>query len=633
MVIVILVCLLVAAATHAAPRVELIGQPCRANIMWAGRYVRTSDGKEWFVFTNMREKSGMELVFIDFRNNTARVFRATAGAGSWDILPVPGDRLVSGTYYDGVFLVFDLNRMEFVKVADFPKEEYVWNLALGGDGRVYGGTYPGGKLGALDLNTYAVEDCGAPASPNMYLRFVSALPDGRIFCHFGYEKQTNLIYDPRTRRFLEAPAALQGESRGVSWNGYFLAGNKVFDGKTLELVQPPFPTPPAQDGDWTVDVNLTTNEVLYLRQGDAVFRYQEGKLEKLTSAELRGGAIFAVTYQGELLGLRGQDYFVIRPGDTQLTLKRLPNEAAPRPTMFLRLDEKGRLWGGPYLALTLFYMDTKNGKTVNTGKITDASGQVHDVAFVDGKVYAVAYSAGEIVEYDPDAPWDQWNNVNPRVIANVGEKGYVRPTAGVVVSPDKKLVSGWMAKYGVYGGAVVITDPATGQTQLFENPLGEQTIEGLAVDDQYIYAGTSLYANGLPPQSREKPRFGVIERASRKTVLQREFDGAMSVRFFHLDASSRQLAFAVEGKLHLFDTAKREFRLLPEAPGVGSRIVGLGDGIAYYASGKQVVQLHLSSGKTEVIAEMPETASHIAVESGATLYVWCGADLYRVRRN
>jgi hypothetical protein len=201
------------------------------------------------------------------------------------------------------------------------------------------------------------------------------------------------------------------------------------------------------------------------------------------------------------------------------------------------------------------------------------------------------------------------------------------------VSPDKKLVSGWMAKYGVYGGAVVITDPATGQTQLIENPLGEQTIEGLAVDDQYIYAGTSLYANGLPPQSREKPRFGVIERASRKTVLQREFDGAMSVRFFHLDASSRQLAFAVEGKLHLFDTAKREFRLLPEAPGVGSRIVGLGDGIAYYASGKQVVQLHLSSGKTEVIAQMPETASHIAVESGATLYVWCGADLYRVRRN
>jgi len=138
------VCLLLVAAVHAAPQVELIGQPCRAKNVLAARYVIAPDGKEWFVLTNMNETAGMELIFIDFRSNTGRAIRAPAGAGSWALLQVPGNRLIVGTFYDGVFMVFDLQRMEFVKVADFPGESYIWNLALGGDGRVYGGTYPGG---------------------------------------------------------------------------------------------------------------------------------------------------------------------------------------------------------------------------------------------------------------------------------------------------------------------------------------------------------------------------------------------------------------------------------------------------------------------------------------------------------
>jgi hypothetical protein len=66
-----------------------------------------------------------------------------------------------------------------------PGEEYFWNGALGSDGRLYGGTYPGGKLGALNLDTLELEDCGAPAKPNLYCRNVNATPDGRLLCHFG----------------------------------------------------------------------------------------------------------------------------------------------------------------------------------------------------------------------------------------------------------------------------------------------------------------------------------------------------------------------------------------------------------------------------------------------------------------
>lgn len=631
---IVLAYLLLAAAAHAAPQVELLGQPCRAKNVLAARYVVAPDGKEWFVLTNMNETAGMELIFIDFRNNTGRAIRAPAGAGSWALLPVPGNRLVVGTFYDGKFMVFDLEHMEFVKTADFPGESYIWNLAIGGDGRVYGGTYPGAKLGALHLDTYAVEDCGAPAPPNMYLRYVSALPDGRILCNFGMEKPVNLIYDPNAKKFEEAPQVLQGVSRGVSWNGYFLFGSQVLDGKTLQPVEPPFPLPPGEGG-WAVDVNLTTNETLYLWKGNAVYRYAKGdtELRLVTSVELRGGRIYAATEKDELLGVRGQDYFVIAPGQTQVTLKPIPVESAPRPTLFLRLDDRGRLWGGPHFGQTLFWMDTHTRKTVNTGTVCDSGGEVYDVAFHEGKVYAVAYAGGDIIRYDPEAPWDQWNRVNPRTIASVGEKGYIRPVAGVLVAPDGNLYSGWMAKYGVYGGAVAITDPATGETALIENPLGEQAVEGLAVDEKFIYVGTSLAANGLPNKKGEWARFGVIDRTTKQVVFQREFEGASGVRTFWLDTQTKRLAFSVDGRLRLFDTVSRQFTDTPEdTPRVGSRIVGTGDGRAYVGSGKTVVQVDMSTGKAEVVAQLPAIVSSVAVDEDGTLYAACGADIYRIRR-
>ena len=59
-----------------------------------------------------------------------------------------------------------------------------------------------------------------------------------------------------------------------------------------------------------------------------------------------------------------------------------------------------------------------------------------------------------------------------------------------------------MAKDGVYGGAVAVTDPSSGATDLLENPFGRQTVSGLALDDAFLYVGTSLEANGLPALMR-----------------------------------------------------------------------------------------------------------------------------------
>lgn len=626
-----------AAGGAGAAKLEHLGQPCRAKNILASRVVKDREtGREMFVLSNMNENSGAELIFIDYDKDTGKVYRARAGAGAWGLNEIPGDRLVVSTFYDGVFMVFDLKKMEFIKVAPFAGESYIWNMAMGSDGRIYGGSYGHGKLGALDLTDYMVEDCGAPAPPNLYLRYVSPTPAGDILCHFNTEKPTTLLYDPATKKFRPAPTAVSGGVLGTVWNGYFLAGRQVFKGKELKEVKPiPWPTPPADKGVWGFDAALTTPDTVYMRQGEAVYSYKIGDKDVTLACDLdllRGG-LRAAASNGDLLGIRGQDYFVVRPGDKEIKLKPIPVESGPRETMFLRVDPSGTLWGGPTFGQTLWHMDPKTKKAINTATISDSGGEVYDVAFAGGKVYAVAYAGGDIVQYDPSQPWDQIGGKNPVVIKHLSSAGYIRPQAGVTVGADGKLYAGWLTQYGKYGGAVSITDPKTGDTELIENPLGEQGIMGVGVDKDFVYVGTTLSANGLPNKNGESARFGMVDLTTKTVVFQREFEGSGHVRVLGSDPESKRVALSVAGKPVLFDTKTRGFvTKLGDAADIGSRSVAVpGDGSVLYGSEKSVVRLDMRTGRTKTIVEAPAKVQNVAVGPKGELYISCGVDVYAVR--
>lgn len=616
-----------------------LGQPCRSLAPVATCMVTDrADGRERLVLTNTNE-AGLELIFLDFQREKATVFRSgdpkmTTG---WAVMEVPGDRLVIATAgpspSSGRLVIFDLRKMEFARVIPCGNESFTWTLALGVDGRVYTGSWPSGKLFALDLNTYQIEDLGAPGLPNVYLRNVSALPDGRIFCRCTFEKPMSIIYDPSTKKFEPAPEHIKDIERGVSWNGHFLTlGSVVCDGKTLAKVDPPFPVP--DKGYWRFEPALTGGDTVFFYQGHRICRWSKGDktVTPFAETDLRGGGLMARAKDGSVIGVRHQDYFVLKQGGKALNLKPIPAESSARPTFFLRVDPQGRIWGGAHFGQTVFWMDPKTGESHNTRAINREGGEVYDAAFHGGKPYFAAYTSGGIIAWDPEKPWDEYGDTNPKLLARA--PGYIRPEAGITKGPDGKLYVGLMARYGTYGGAVLIFDPETGKSDFIENPLGDQGIASVAAGDGVLFVGTTCCGNGLPPRYNIPTRFGIIDLATRKTVFQSEPGGCAAIRALGWDPKSNRVVVALGKSLRLFDVKNRNF--LPdacrEAPELTCRSVGFAGGRLYYASGKSVVSLDVATGEAVRIVEAPADVSHVTVAPDGSIYFACGVDVYKVSR-
>jgi hypothetical protein len=100
---------------------EHLGQPCRARNMHNAVLVEDK-GTEWFVITNTNENFNMELLFIDAATNRGEVHRAPAGSGAWALQKLPNNQLAVGTYYDGMFMIFDVPKRQWVKTNKFPGE-------------------------------------------------------------------------------------------------------------------------------------------------------------------------------------------------------------------------------------------------------------------------------------------------------------------------------------------------------------------------------------------------------------------------------------------------------------------------------------------------------------------------------
>jgi hypothetical protein len=447
-----------------------------------------------------------------------------------------------------------------------------------------------------------------------------------------------MVFDPDTKKFSPAPAEMQDLASGVVWNGYFLAQDRAYRMPDLAAVDPlPFPAPDTAEGAWSVDTKLTSDDTLILRQGTTFWRYRSGDtgtgLTHVRDFPIEGmGTPMVMNADGTMYGIRGQEYFTLTPGDESVRPIAIPGETAPRGTHFLTIDDQGLRWGGPTFGQTLFYLDTKTKKAANTLTVSDFGGEVYDVVVVDGIAYAVAYVGGELIRFDPNEKWDQIGHKNPRTIVRFGPD-YIRPSAGVALGEDGNLYSGWLADYSHFGGLLAITDPKTGKSERFTDPLGPFGLEGVApVGKDFVLIGTTTYGNGLGHRKDLPAKLGLWEKATQKAVFVRDFPNVGGVNTIVYEPASGIAAFLLDGKnLQMFDTRKREIVNSSPIAVNGGCLVRQGNGFLY-AADDGLYTLDPNSRKTELVGKAPAKIEKLAFGGpDKAAYVACGVDMYRIK--
>lgn len=630
-------------AAHAESKPHLLGHPCLSFNMLGGLVTtdpQTSHGLA--VMTNMNEEGG-ELILVDLETHKGERVDTPSGQGGWALIELPGNRLAYGTFYDGHIMVYDLKTRQWIKDIDVKGEKYFWNFALGADGKLYGGTFDGGKLISMDPNTYEIKDHGNGAPPNLYCQRVSNLPDGRLLLSYRSEMPAVMVFDPAKETYTSAPAALQTVTEGVCWKNLFVSAVKAFDGNTLEPVDWPFYVD--YDGKRTsasMAVPLSTSGTIYLTAGKKLYRQREADAEPtlITDSTLLGTRNIGVTADGTLVGVRGQQFFTA-PAGKPAQLVSMPVSPKPRPTLYLSLDEDGKLWGGPEFGQNIFIMNPTNGDTTNTQIVTHRGGEVYDAAFKDGVGYMVSYVGGQIIKYDPRQPWNQVGGKNPRPVASVESAGYIRPAAGCTFGPDGKLYSGWWSAYGSYGGVIAITNVETGEQRLIKDPLGKQAVCGLDVDDKYAYVATGVNGNGMPPQKGVAPKFGMVELATGKVVFETKFkkfnadDQTTQSAPLILEQKTHRVVFSRDGNPpQIFDPATKALVLEDKtaaAPPVHSRVLAtLNNGTVLYGSHNDLVEINTTTGNTRTVAHFEEPVATVAADPSGQVYVGAGTGVYEL---
>jgi len=464
-----------------------MGEPCaNFNILAVTRLRDPRDGLDKVVLSSYVAEGTGCLLLLEPRTGDAEQLVLPGDSGAWALLALDSQLLVGTCATFGYLHVLNLTEREWKRPLRVENETYIWQLCLGSDDMVYGGTWPGCALLRYDPRKHELVHLGkaSDVAGNYYSRYVYGEIPGKILIECGWEQKHLSLYDIAT-----------GDLKRFGMTG---------------------------DG-----VDYINHNILVTRNGDIRRYYQ---LPELTSAPgvpdlaalkappLPYASEFSHAVQlqdGTRLAVRGQSYYLVRAGDPKPALKPIPTNKPATAILGLCAAPDGTIWGSSAFGQTIFAYDPASGNTWNSEAVCDRGGEVYGMAWIDGRLFMSSYSGGDHIIYDPHLPWDQVHNQNPRSLQPAGPQ-LVRPGGRSLIGPDGAFYTGWWAAYGVYGGGITRVDPVSGQVTAWYDIIAGESVVGLACDDSLFYLLTTRRANGLPEHAEAghlavwSPRNGTI---------------------------------------------------------------------------------------------------------------------------
>jgi hypothetical protein len=576
---------------------EAVAEPCRNFcILGVTSLIDPKDGREKLVLSNFAAGSTGNLVFIDVESGEGESVPLPGDSGAWALLMV-GDRLLVGTCPKfGYLHSLDLRTRTWAKPLRVDNELYIWNLTLGSDGMVYGGTYPGCVLVRYDPARHELVSLGRVSDnpKNMYSRRVYGGAPGYVIVTGGFDTPFLKAWHIETgecRDFGEPDAAVREAT------DEFVCTEK--DGK-LRFYDPKTFEPIEDDG--TLAGKLTVNEMTVDGRHFSGVRLKDGRLA----------------------GVNGQQYFIAdRSG--ALSLRPIPTPAPPTHIHSVVAAPDGKLWGASGFGQTIFSYDPKTGTYWNSMKVCNAGGEVYGMAFVGEELYLTAYAGGDHIVYRPADPWDQWNNVNPRTLRPVGPD-LIRPLGRSVIGPDGGIWTGWSANYGVYGGGLSRIDPATKEVAVWRDPVPGQQVVSVTADDRYVYFTTNGGGNGLAMKD-EPCHFAVWDCSGEIRHLHRFGRDEKVGRTL---AAGGRVFVRVNDALAVFDRDELAFAFSISLGQGCTCLLRYDDTTVYAFCETDLFRIDVAAGTAERVGTLPGAATSATVAPDGSVYFNThGTTLYR----
>lgn len=401
---------------------------------------------------------------------------------------------------DGILYRYLPKEKRIENLGKNPSDNWVWDLEMSEDGKIYGATYPNAKVFEYDTHTNTFKDLGTFKEGQKYARGLGVSGE-YLYVGIGttaFVTRMNL----KTGEKEEVKIPISGQNNSIAnieaYGGklFIRAGGStlyVLDEKTLDHVNTikykGEISPPSPDN----------GEDMYYILGSDLYRYnlRENKTEKVeglppldyTTRKLEWIKKDNSYVLGVITGF--SEYFQYDPEKNEVT--PIYPELVPQgvPIQSLEKGFDGKMYiGGYHRGMSIF--DTDKGEiTKNLSWMPQPEG----MGSLNGKVYFGTYGGAKIYNYDPQQPFDfgETPNHNPGLAYDIGE---FQDRPFTFESGDNKLFIGTIPGYGELGGALTVYDDESGKWNVTRNVVKDQSIIGLAYKDGLLFGGTSVWGGG-----------------------------------------------------------------------------------------------------------------------------------------
>ncbi|MDT9684417.1 hypothetical protein RND61_20510 [Streptomyces sp. TRM76323] len=495
---------------------EFIGVPLADVLLLGGTVAPGPSGKQ--ALWNASTGKPARLNAVDPTTGDLLVSAPlTGGDGAWSVTAAPSG-VYAGTYGNAHLYRWTPGSGDVAEDLGLPVagQTFIWSLAADSEGRVWGGTFPGGRVFRFDPATRSFTDFGQAVPGQTYVRSI-ACSGGKVYTG-SYAAAHIAELDPATGVFTELPTP-----PGLgSITGKQVYDLNAYDNRLYARIGSDAPSPlfvfdlatrtwsdPIPDAHGLSVSPPDENGGVYFVQRGELRRYDpatgqitgtglilDGKVQNVRAlgwAELGlpdypGRSVVGTLWRG--------DMFRYNPTTGAHAVLGTKIRREPIDIQAIAAGGRRTLYVGGFLNGGLSSLNTSTG-AVSFHRFGQIEAILRDS---EGTVWIGQYPDARLFRYRPDQEWNSpeyspggppGTPANPEVVLTL--KPQLQARARALAEVDGKIAVGTVPEGNRLGGGLALYDKDTGEWTFVRHVVQDMSVVALAADDGVVYGGASIF--------------------------------------------------------------------------------------------------------------------------------------------